>query len=460
MFQKNKKLIFADIGSYTHVGQVRSNNEDRYTDFVPTDNITGPYNVQGMITVADGMGGHLSGEIASETTVNLWQNLFLQPKIVKPISDNDFPKLIIWELQNIHKKLREISSEKDEYQNMGSTFVSAVLRDNHWYIINVGDSRAYIIRDEKIHQLSVDDNIISKMIEEGKITEEQGKSSPFKSQLSQALGAVETIEPHLAIEEAYENDVILICSDGLTEYIREDEILYSFQATSSCQEWIDTLGKKANTRGGKDNITIMAVIAGYKPRKLKKEKIFTSNTNKKFALFIGGFSLLGIIGLSLISSQLLLKTKQTQSIIPTNNPTLSKTPVFLTISPPVVNEVEISFAYSKYNKKLEISSSKWLPIEIDNKKYDQAGDEIKLVNPVEKDWSVKTLKISVNNNEIYLEFDKNKYIYLNNSNKEFKKKALSKYTLPSDTRKIKFCLRKDCEIPVVIDVADIKNVLK
>lgn len=251
------------ISSLSDIGKLRKKNEDSFLEFDFEDES----NTGVLLVVADGMGGHRGGEVASKTVVESIENFFKSNELDPSRNSLETLKQSI---AHANEKVFKVSSDNKELKGMGSTCTAIIIKNNETLVAHVGDSSAYLVRDQNIKKLTRDHTMAEKMIESGVISEEEAKSSPHKNMLVKAIGIAESIEV-----ETYEpiktisGDAYVLCSDGLTEYLGEDEIC-SIINLYEPEEACNLLVNIANKRGGKDNITVqIAKIMNSEPVKKK-----------------------------------------------------------------------------------------------------------------------------------------------------------------------------------------------
>ena len=233
----------------TNKGLMRENNEDSL--------IVEQFDDYCLYAVADGMGGHKAGEVASSIAIEEIKNLF-----VSNVENKDFqpPSFIIESVKKSNERIRERSFNSEECCGMGTTVTMAVLDklNNIIYIGNIGDSRAYLLRNNEIKQITTDHTYVNELIKDGKITEEEAKTHPKRNVITRALGSEDYVHADIFELELYGNDILLLCTDGLTTHVSDDrmlEIIKEFGTSESVRKLI----KQANDNGGTDNITIIIV---------------------------------------------------------------------------------------------------------------------------------------------------------------------------------------------------------
>lgn len=233
----------------TNKGLMRENNEDNL--------IVEESDRYNLYAVADGMGGHKAGEVASSIAIDTIRDYFK-----KSSRKEDFkaPSFIIESIEAANGRIREEALNKDECSGMGTTITMAVvdLSLNTAYIANVGDSRAYIIKNDEIIQITEDHTYVNELLKDGKITPEEAKHHPKRNVITRAVGSEEYVQADIFEIELFDNDVILLCTDGLTTHLSDEKILNTIKEYG-CPESVQILIKLANDNGGTDNITIIIV---------------------------------------------------------------------------------------------------------------------------------------------------------------------------------------------------------
>lgn len=233
----SKISVNSECGS--HIGYKYTVNEDAYASFPE----------QGLWVIADGMGGHNNGKIASNMVVEL-----VCLEIKKGLS-------LAEAIQTTHKAILLAGANDSEKQGMGSTIVVLKIQDNGYKIASVGDSRAYLFRNEQIKQITSDHTLVQELINQGKITPQQAKIHPDRNVLTQALGSVN--HPEVAVDifsgEIQHGDILLLCTDGLTTRIQDYKLENILKHSESLRQAIDNMIESALAFGGRDNITVILV---------------------------------------------------------------------------------------------------------------------------------------------------------------------------------------------------------
>ena len=254
---KTTASVMVRTGKCTHVGRVRKLNEDsllvielhRYLQSNPL--------ALGVYLVADGMGGHDGGEIASKTLVDVIARKSLQGLSATLQLPDDISRWTVEAVKEANKVLYELRTKQKS--NMGSTLVMAVLYGTRAYIAHVGDSRAYQVNQEKIKQLTTDHSLVEKLVAAGKITREEAATHPQSSAILRSMGDTVDVEVDTTTCDLKPGDRLLLCSDGLTGFAKDDlihqKILSAGDPQTACTQLIET----ANNGGGEDNITAILV---------------------------------------------------------------------------------------------------------------------------------------------------------------------------------------------------------
>lgn len=237
------------VGFKSDKGKMREKNEDSL--FVMPE--------QSLFMVADGVGGHNSGELASMTAVkNIAEYIVKNP--IRNITDEQGLKDYFLNcLREVNRIIFELAGRSKENIGMATTIVLLYHTDEKAYFVNVGDSRAYVIRDGQISQITEDHTYVNELVKEGTITKAQAEKHPQKNMITRALGGDDRILPDFYRLETFKNDVIILCSDGLYNEISSEEICRMASDAKSMSELSAVLVQTANNNGGNDNITVVCL---------------------------------------------------------------------------------------------------------------------------------------------------------------------------------------------------------
>ena len=237
------------IWGLTDPGNIRSQNQDAY-------NIVEFGHDRALMIVCDGMGGAKSGNVASSMAAEAFvaevrrsQRLALSVERVKQI--------LLGALELANKAVYEHAKLGDEYSGMGTTLVAAFLLKNTAVVINVGDSRAYHFSAQGVHQVTRDHSIVELMVQRGELTPEQAKTYPGKNLITRAVGTEPEVEGDLYVQELHKDDCLLLCSDGHSNEMDDQEILFEVvhgMKKSTCCERLLSIAKN---RGAPDNVTVV-----------------------------------------------------------------------------------------------------------------------------------------------------------------------------------------------------------
>ena len=231
---------------FTDPGKVRSHNEDSVTI------INNEHN-EFVLAVADGMGGHKAGEVASAIAVDHIQESFYSLETIGTKEEAiDWLRMIVKE---INEKIFEYADNNPESKGLGTTLVIAVKTDDYILYGNIGDSSGYVIKNNTLHKVTKDHTYVGMLLTNGRLTEETAKNHPGKNLLTRALGANDPIEIDIFdIDTSVKG--LFLCSDGLTNMLTEEQIEKILNSNLPIEEAVIKLIKKANSRGGTDNISI------------------------------------------------------------------------------------------------------------------------------------------------------------------------------------------------------------
>lgn len=235
--------------SITDIGKRRSSNQDFvYASEQPVGNLPN------LLIVADGMGGHNAGDLASRYTVESMVEYIEKAEEKRPIP------LLSMAIHHANDLVMEKSRTDKSLEGMGTTVVAATIQDEYLYVANVGDSRLYLI-DQEIEQITRDHSLVEEMIRMGELQRQDARSHPDRNVITRAIGVHSPVKIDFFDMKLEKGDRILLCSDGLTNMIDDDEILRVVKKCSSPKEAAQRLVTEANKSGGRDNISV--VLAEY-----------------------------------------------------------------------------------------------------------------------------------------------------------------------------------------------------
>ena len=243
------KLKIEIVGA-TDVGQKRLRNEDSFRIIEPEDC---PRNIDGVLIVADGMGGHAAGDVASQIAVDTFVEKFAGPEI----RDSEEILATMGDALKRANSLIYEAGRRNEGGSMGTTCTAAVISQGKIHVVHAGDSRGYLQRDQELSQLTEDHSWVAQLVKEGHITSEQARVHPSRNVITRALGIENELVPDIITEEIRAGDIVLLCSDGLHGLVEDGEINEILHSTP-IQKALFTLIQLSNDKGGDDNITAVA----------------------------------------------------------------------------------------------------------------------------------------------------------------------------------------------------------
>ena len=252
----------------TDTGLIRDHNEDFVSHWEPTNAEEEAKNGW-LYIVADGVGGADAGEVASELTTERTINYYLAHP-----DEPDWGQRLLNAMQAANNDLRQYVLERNDNSRMATTMVAAVLQNNRALIANVGDSRGYLWRNGRISQITKDQSLVAKLVEEGAITEEEAHFHPRRNVILYSLGSERSPKIDLFQQTLEFGDILLLCSDGLTRHVGDEEIA-EILGNESPDKAAISLIRKANERGGEDNISVGII------RFEGETAVFPSMTKKK-----------------------------------------------------------------------------------------------------------------------------------------------------------------------------------
>jgi serine/threonine protein phosphatase PrpC len=227
------------VGAASDIGRVRERNEDAYLVHEP------------LFAVADGMGGHRGGNVASLLTIETLES-FRMP-------EQGAAKALVEDIKKANLRVMERGESDRDLRGMGTTITAMVAEDAKAHVAHVGDSRAYLFRSGTLLQLTEDHTLVQRMVREGKISQEEAGHHPQRSILTRALGVEDGIDVDELTLDLHAGDRIVLCTDGLTSMVEDESILQILQEERDPQAAADRMVHEANDAGGEDNITVIVM---------------------------------------------------------------------------------------------------------------------------------------------------------------------------------------------------------
>jgi len=235
-----------ECGVRSDQGRIRSSNEDACVADLEN----------ALFVVADGMGGHAAGEIASRIAASTVEEVVAAGK--RP--GTDMESLLRLAVEKANMRVYETQMRKPECRGMGSTLTALAFRDGQYYVAQVGDSRAYLFRDDILDQLTQDHSLVWPLFESGILSKDDISRHPQKNLITRSIGTHPEVEADLKNGVAREGDIFLLCSDGLTDVLSDRDIRHILAGNGqSTQQMSELLVEAANAGGGPDNVTVVVV---------------------------------------------------------------------------------------------------------------------------------------------------------------------------------------------------------
>ena len=251
----------------TDVGQVREHNEDNFLVADLSRRARGLHEANKplgigknghLLAVCDGMGGAAAGEVASQLAVDIIYECMvdgLDPEV--PTTRNDLARRLVRAVEIAGQRIFHEAKADRSRRGMGTTVTAAAFVDDHLFLAQVGDSRGYILREGTLVQVTRDQSLVNQLIEAGQLTEEEAETFEHNNIILQALGTSDTVQVDLTHVELRRGDTLMLCSDGLSGMIRNDEIREILRSVEDPLESCKVLTDRANQAGGHDNITVV-----------------------------------------------------------------------------------------------------------------------------------------------------------------------------------------------------------
>ena len=236
------------VAARTDTGMIRSGNEDSYLKDVTPE--------RGLFIVADGMGGHAAGEVASEMAVQI---LGRELAHVRDLTNGRVPEEVAAALKRANRAIYERTIAESDKQGMGTTASVLLVANGRYLIGQVGDSRVYLLRRGELKQLTKDHSYVQEQVDAGVLTPEQARYHPYSNVITRCVGASADVTPDIYTGEVQAGDLFLVASDGLTGMVDDRRLLRLLSSRASPDRLVHALISEANGRGGLDNITAIVV---------------------------------------------------------------------------------------------------------------------------------------------------------------------------------------------------------
>ncbi|MDQ2713679.1 MAG: Stp1/IreP family PP2C-type Ser/Thr phosphatase [Chloroflexota bacterium] len=277
------KQLRLDVAQLTDVGRRREHNEDNMAYVIPKD-MQVMAAKGSLFIVADGMGGHAAGEVASEIAVDTVSNVYYQD------DSEDVAVALVHAIKRANAAIHQRAAENMLRSGMGTTCVAAILRANMAYIANVGDSRAYLVRAGQVRQVSQDHSWVAEQVRAGLLTEDQARTHAQRNVITRSLGTQPDVDIDIFAEPLEEGDSLVLCTDGLSGLVTEEELQRIINQFLP-QESVYHLVERANENGGPDNITAIVIHVnevGWEPPSLRHPVHIGGRETDEDTTLIGG----------------------------------------------------------------------------------------------------------------------------------------------------------------------------
>ena len=238
------------IVAKTDKGRIRDSNQDAYAVGELPDEVA-------WAVVCDGMGGAAGGNIASALAVKVISDK-ISTSYRSTMKDSSIFNMLDSALVAANIEVYDMAEENPELLGMGTTVVCAVVREGTAFIAHAGDSRAYLLKDNELTQVTTDHSVVQNLVNEGKITKEEAQHHPQKNLITRAIGVDKDIEIDFDEAELGDGEYLILCTDGLTNYVSDDELMDAL-SDGKYYAYADRLVNKANNNGGGDNVTVVAI---------------------------------------------------------------------------------------------------------------------------------------------------------------------------------------------------------
>ncbi len=234
----------------SNVGKIRKDNQDSYLFDTFDTNC-------GFAVVCDGMGGASGGKTASLTAVNIFASNLAN--LSEDCSGDDVYEILNKAIDKANFDIYSKAIKDDSLHGMGTTLVSTVIVNDSAYFTNIGDSRAYLLRDGKLKRITRDHSAVQELVDQGLLTEHQARNHPNKNIITRALGVDKVIKYDFFVEKLEKDDIIIMCTDGVTNHVDDLEIPFEIIKQQNLETVPQKLVELANQRGGSDNSTVVII---------------------------------------------------------------------------------------------------------------------------------------------------------------------------------------------------------
>ncbi len=236
----------------THIGNVRDENQDAF-EIIQLDGAL-------CATVCDGMGGENGGSVASATAIKAYHDYIkdnMNSSVLLSEDLSELLKVMGGAVKYAHKQVMKKAREDEHLEGMGTTLVSALVKENSAFVVNVGDSRCYVVSGDKISKVTKDHSYVQDLVDSGLLTEEEAETHPEKNSITRAVGFDYNMTPDAFYVPSF--DVLVLCTDGLTNMVDKEEIKSIILDKITLDSAVEKLIDRARENGGLDNITVALI---------------------------------------------------------------------------------------------------------------------------------------------------------------------------------------------------------
>lgn len=257
-------MLNVEVASVTDIGCKRSHNEDAIAIWEP-DDVAELARSGSLYIVADGVGGAAAGEVASRYAADVICYQHFSSK------DPDLAARLVAAIIQAGNDIFHYNQSHPEQREMGTTLVAAVVQHDRLIVANVGDSRAYLVCDDEIEQITIDHNVVARMLAQGEISDDEAAVHPWRNQLTRCLGKESDVGVDAFERQLGQDNIVILCSDGLTRHVRDEEmkqIVREDKPASAASRLVNL----AKERGGQDNISIIILKIGEGRARTKQKR--------------------------------------------------------------------------------------------------------------------------------------------------------------------------------------------
>ncbi len=287
-----------EVGAATDVGKRKQTNEDNYATYLPGDSAVPGLKDGGLLVVADGLGGHFAGEVASKLAATIMRDFLT----IERDKSSSIPKLLVETAQKANEQINSANRGlKGFFRPMGTTLTAVFVEGDTAYFCHVGDSRAYLVRGSRIVQVTQDHSWVDEQVRNGLMTAEEARRDPRRNVLTRTLGTrpdttIDTYEKKLL-----PGDMLILCSDGVSNMVSDEEMLKACNEAETPQDAAESLVATANDRGAPDNITALVAVvepsmSQFAVKKLRRSAKLVAKTALKTILCLAALIAAFLLG--------------------------------------------------------------------------------------------------------------------------------------------------------------------